>query len=117
MNQTINVPKWWVYSTRTLLILTLVVSLLCLIFLLARHSSLFGSLFSGLVAAIFGNDALGQSLGLGIIFSLSYYVISDLLMISMAGFLIGYYFKYPLNNMVVTFSVSLATVLSTNAYL
>ena len=116
MEQTINVPKLWVYSTRTLLVLTLVASLLCLIFLLARHSSLFGSLISGPVAAIFGNDALGQGLGLAIIFSLSYFVISDLLMVSIAGFLIGYYFKYPLNNIVVTFTVSLATELSVNAY-
>ena len=112
MNQAIKVPKWWGYSARFLLTLTVGVSFLCFVSFWSLHSSSFASLFAG----IFGNDSLGQGLGIIATYVFSYYALSGSLLLAVLGMLMGAYLKYPLKEFVIVFVISLALVLFFNAY-
>jgi hypothetical protein len=105
-------PKWWLIFARVILIVTIGTALLCSISFWSLKSSDFAQYFAG----IFGNDSLGQGIGIITTYMFSYYAVLSFLLLAVIGVLIGAYLKYPLKDYVVVFVITSVLVLYINAY-
>lgn len=99
MNQSIEIPKWWLNLAKYLLIFTICAVFIC---------------FSTLWAKNFGG--FRNLIVLGLYFIFSFTALLALVVVAAAGILAGIFLKYPLKNYLIVLVLSLTSILYLNPY-